>query len=99
MLDLAIVRKHLREPPADEDDLISGYIDAALAFIEKHCDRKLVAGEPADESEMAFTKDVQQAALLLIGHWYSNREAVVVGASVSAVPMAVESLLWYRKRF
>ncbi len=30
---------------------------------------------------------------LLIGHLYSNREAVNIGGSVSEVPFAVDSLL------
>lgn len=34
-----------------------------------------------------------QAALLLISHWYENREAVVVGTISSNIPFAVTSLL------
>ncbi|KPX09496.1 hypothetical protein ALO75_200090 [Pseudomonas syringae pv. coryli] len=48
---------------------------------------------------MKLTKDVQQAVLLLVGHWYANREAVVIGTITAEVPLAVERLLWYRKRF
>lgn len=33
------------------------------------------------------------AMKLLIGHWWLNREAVIVGTSAQTVPMAVESLL------
>lgn len=35
---------------------------------------------------------IKHAMLLLIGHWYENREAVVAG-SMSAAPMAVDALL------
>jgi uncharacterized phiE125 gp8 family phage protein len=40
-------------------------------------------------------KGIRQALLLMLGHLYENREAVVVGggASVVTVPLAVESLL------
>jgi len=31
--------------------------------------------------------------LLLVGHWYSNREAVNIGNITSEVPLAVEALL------
>lgn len=35
---------------------------------------------------------IQQAILLMVGHWYRNREAVVEG-QMSAMPMAVDALL------
>lgn len=41
---------------------------------------------------------IKQALLLLIGHWFMNREAVSVGAAVNEMPLAVESLLRPYKR-
>lgn len=39
-------------------------------------------------------KTIRQAMLLLVGHWYANREAVVVGAITSMeVKLTVETLL------
>jgi uncharacterized phiE125 gp8 family phage protein len=35
----------------------------------------------------------RQAMLLLIGHWYENREAVVMGATSDEMPLGVASLL------
>ncbi|HFS7074846.1 TPA: head-tail connector protein, partial [Enterobacter hormaechei] len=37
--------------------------------------------------------DVKAAMLLLIGHWYANRESVAIGQTVAEVPLAVEALL------
>ena len=43
-------------------------------------------------------KAVKQAMLLLIGHYYENREAVLsTGMNAVKVPMAVESLLWKKR--
>lgn len=41
----------------------------------------------------ATPRDVRAALLLLIGHWFENREAVVIGTISSEVPLAVEALL------
>lgn len=98
-MNLELVRAHLRidiEP--SENELLQHLIGAARVHIEQHCDRKIVDA-PSDESEMSMTDDVKHAMLLLIGHWYSNRESVVVGVVSSQVQLGVESLLWYRKRF
>ncbi|KAB0489644.1 head-tail connector protein [Pseudomonas vancouverensis] len=99
MIDLANVKMHLRVDGDEEDALIGGYIEAAKAHVEQHCDRKLVDGDPAEPAEMGLTRDVEQAILLLVGHWYANREAVAVGTIATAMPLAVERLLWYRKQF
>ena len=36
---------------------------------------------------------IKQAILLLVGHWYANREAVVTGATLATLPLAVDRLL------
>ncbi|WP_202444710.1 head-tail connector protein [Schauerella aestuarii] len=98
-MDLDIVKQHLRVDHDSEDLLIEVYISAAKAFVAQHCNCEIVEeGIPGPE-QMGYTTDVQQAVLLLVGHWYANRETVVVGAAPTAVPLAVTSLLWTRKRF
>ncbi|WP_062391099.1 head-tail connector protein [Pseudomonas abietaniphila] len=99
MLDLGRVKLHLRVFDNEEDSLIEGYVEAAKAHVAMHCDRVLVDSAPAGPEEMALTPDVEQAILLLVGHWFANREEVVVGAVASQLPMGVSALLWARKRF
>lgn len=98
MIDLALIKNQLRIQHDIEDDLLDSYLKSAIAHVEQHCDRKIVE-VPGSEAEMAMTPDVIQAILLLVGHWYANREAVVIGAVPSAVQLGVDRLLWYRKRF
>lgn len=38
-------------------------------------------------------RDLEQALLLLIGHWYENREAVNVGSSINEYPLAFDAIL------
>lgn len=99
MIDLARVKLHLRVDGDEEDTVIAGYFEAAKSHVAMHCDRILVEAEPVGPDEMGLTPDVEQAILLLVGHWYANREAVVIGTISTAVPLAVDRLLWYRKRF
>lgn len=40
---------------------------------------------------------LRSAMLLMVGHWYENREAVVVGTIATPLPMAVDSLLYMNK--
>lgn len=37
--------------------------------------------------------DLRKAILLLVNHWYENREAVIAGTSVSEVPMSAQWLI------
>lgn len=52
---------------------------------------RIVAGYGPAASDVPQT--IKQAMLLLIGHWFQNREAVG-SAGMAEVPMSVKSLLW-----
>lgn len=99
MIDLALVKNHLRVDGAEEDALIQAYIDAAISAFEAWTNRKLAAALPDPvENHLLITKSIEQGALLLIGHWYANRESVVVGVSAAEMPLATKSL-WMPHRW
>lgn len=98
MLELDIIKQHVRLEPDFEDDdtLLDTYSNAARRLVENRTGRKLYATEseaPNDESALLLDDDITTAMLLLIGHWYANRESVVVGTITSEMPMAVDSLI------
>lgn len=106
MVSLDRAKQHLRVDHDAEDELIQAYLESSVAYVEQYCDRQIVDPAPAEDeqpidpnTQMLVTKDVEQAMLLLVGHWFNNREAVVIGTISTAVPLAVESLLWQRKAF
>lgn len=99
MIDLARVKSHLKVDGDEEDNLITGYFEAAKSHVSMHCDRELVDATPVEPDQMGLTPDVEQAILLLVGHWYANREGVALGTISTVVPLAVERLLMYRKRY
>lgn len=100
MLDLNLVKEHCRLEPdfSADDNLLKVFIGAAKNHVEKYTRRTLYAstsdpGYDDDEDRLLLGDDVRTAMLLLVGHWYENREASVVGQSVAKLPMAVESFL------
>ena len=50
-----------------------------------------VVGEGAAASDV--NELVKSAVLLMVGHWYQNREAVVVGRIASEIPLGAKMLL------
>ncbi len=88
LLPIELIRKHLRVDYEDEDELIILYAESALAWALWFCDN------PNLLDVEDFPASFKAALLLLIGHSYANREAVVVGTITAEVPLAVESLLW-----
>lgn len=102
MIALDLVKTQLRVDHSDEDTLIQGYIDAAISAFESWTNRTLVAvGDALPDplgNALHLSKSIEQGALLLIGHWYSNREAVMVGASGDELPMATRAL-WLPHRW
>ncbi|MGP9696219.1 head-tail connector protein [Halomonas sp. AOP27-A1-34] len=105
MLDLEIIKQQCRIEPddSDEDGLLETYSNAARRYVENYTDRPLFETPEAAQLSEAVTPlvlddDITTAMLLLINHWYANREAVIVGSITAPLPMAVESLLWPSRR-
>lgn len=96
LLPIELIRKHLRVDYDGEDDLIVLYAESALAWSLWYCDN------PNLEAVEDFPSSFKAALLLLIGHSYANREAVILGSSgtdLTTLPLGVESLLWSSRNF
>jgi len=100
MIDLDVVKQHCRIDTdfTGDDALLEIYTGAAARYVQKWTRRTLYetesgAGYRDDPDSILLTEDVKAAMLLLIGHWYANREAVNIGNITTAVPFAVEALL------
>jgi len=100
MINRDLVKQHCRIELdfADDDTLLDTYIQAAWRYVETWTRRTLY--ESADQEGYAedcdgllLSDDVIAAMLLLIGHWYANRETVNVGNITSEMPFATEALL------
>lgn len=100
---MALIKSHLRVDHNDEDDLIAGYAQASVDFVEHYCDGTLVVEltPPAEDKEplreVLFSSGIWQAMLLLIGQYYANREAS--GQSQTEIPFGVEALLYRHRKW
>lgn len=93
ILTLAEVKTHLRVgSDTSEDSLITTYITAAREYVEGYQNRIYLSTDEEVTAE-TMTGLEKAACLLLIGHWYENRQAVVLGTPPSEVPFAVKALL------
>lgn len=77
----------------DHDMLLRQYCQAALDYCLFTCDEPLI-----DTAEKVPARLIQ-ATLMLVAHWFANREAVVTGTITTQVPLAVESLLYTCRNF
>ena len=99
-IEPSLVRQHCRidDDFTGDDNLLEIFTGAAARYVETWTRRKLYKtnNEPGfadDEDRLLLDDDVRTAMLLLIGHWYENREATIAGQAVASLPLAVDALL------
>lgn len=51
----------------------------------------------AGYTEATLPRQIQQAVLLLVGHWYETRQEVLSGTIATQVPMGAKALLWMQR--
>lgn len=97
-LTLDLVKQHVRSDDfTADDDVLTHYMEAAQAKIlldTNHTDEELL--ELGDGE--TWPTLLVQAALLLIGHWYNQREAVA-GATSVTVPHGYDAIIMRFRAF
>lgn len=89
-VSLNLVKKQVRAEDFQTDD-------EHLQFLTDAAERQVVSMTQCDEARLVEKGDgdlplpLKQAVLLLVGHWYNQREAV--SGSLSEVPLGVEALV------
>ncbi|BDM64543.1 hypothetical protein NFHSH190041_19950 [Shewanella sp. NFH-SH190041] len=102
MLDLANIKLQLNIEVDDtsEDSLLTGYLSAAKRLAANRVNRHIYWSEsekPSDstlipENAIDATEDICLSVLLLIGHFYTNREASSE-VTLKNIPLGVSALL------
>ena len=96
-VDLELLKKHVRADDfADDDDYLAHLLDAAEQYVCTATNR-----DAAELLEMGggetLPATLQQAVVLIAGHWYNQREAVS-GVQMAEVPYTLQALVKpYRK--
>lgn len=99
LVDIALVKKHLRAFDFDDDDTeIAAYQAAAETIISEYLDRVVYAagsGPPSgdDGTAMAVTAPITAAVLLLTSDMYQNRESDAWDSAQATLPKTVRALL------
>lgn len=77
--------------------IVLAYARRWPAVVLRPANGVVVTFEAGYGNALAVPKGIKQAILLLVGHWYENREPVVTGTIVSPIPVTVDALLWQHR--
>lgn len=101
-VDILVACKHVKAEH-DEVDQVAVYLAGAEQAAEDFLNRRFYATTDAlaaavldgtaGDDPIVINPAIVAAVLLILGHLYSNREDVVVGATVQALPQGAQSLL------
>lgn len=88
MIRLAEAKRHLNLAGCADDDLLLHYIAAARDLLESQLGYRI-----ADRYPTFTPPALDVAALMLVAHWYENREATLVGVSAQTMPFGVANIV------
>lgn len=82
------VQQHLNLPGTADEVVVTRLIAAATDWLESQLGYKIAVKYPT-----AVPPALNQAVLMMVGHWYENREASLVGVNAQALPMSVSDIV------
>lgn len=102
LVSLSLIKKQVEVIHDEDDDLLVQYELAAMAAFESTTNRKLISSSVPLPDPIGNTiqadESILQGILLLIGHWYANRESVTTGTIATKLPQTVD-YLWKQHRW
>lgn len=95
LIDPDLIRQHVRCERDDQDEYLAALADAAVSAFEDYTGRSLVAPDTPAQAlsgdQVPLTPSIRHGLLLLIGHWYENRE-MSSERPLSEIPAATTAL-------
>ncbi len=95
MTDLATAKAHLNVTADIDDDLVTRLIAAAQDWMEAQLGYKIAEKYPPAGSPAVSTVPpaLDQGCLLMVAHWYANRESTIVGVNAQTLPLGVSDIV------
>lgn len=95
LVDLELLKKHLRVFHDDEDDELEVYQAAAETIVAEHIDREVVptGATPTTDDGIELTPPITAAILLVAADLYENREPDMNAEGNAVLPRHVRALL------
>lgn len=94
-VDIALLKQHVRADDFSEDDTyLAHLLEAAETYV---CSATNRTSDELVQADGKLPATLQQAVLMIAGHWYNQREAVS-GVQMAEVPYTLQALIKpYRK--
>lgn len=94
-VDIALLKQHVRADDFSEDDVyLAHLLEAAETYV---CSATNRTSDELVQADGKLPATLQQAVLMIAGHWYNQREAVS-GVQMAEVPYTLQALIKpYRK--
>lgn len=94
-VDIALLKQHVRADDFSDDDIyLTHLLEAAETYV---CSATNRTSDELLQDDGKLPATIQQAVLMIAGHWYNQREAVS-GVQMAEVPYTLQALIKpYRK--
>lgn len=88
-------KQQLNITTTDDDELISRLLDTADSWLEAQLGYAVADKYPPSGSPAVSTvpRPLDHLRLMLVAHWYANREATLVGVSAAPLPFGVADIV------
>lgn len=99
-LDVNALKAHLNLTADEDDELDDAVLPRVLAAAQAHCER-ILGYKMNDQISLpdGIPADLEQAVLMVAAHWFSEREAVLIGVSAQELPFGATQILAEHRRY
>lgn len=94
-VDLETAKQHLNLTTTDDDALVTRLIAVAADWLDAQLGYTVATKYPPTGSPAVSTVPpaLDHCVLLMVGHFYANREATLVGVSAAPLPLGVADIV------